>query len=53
MTLDALERDGQVLFRYVHEDGTTAGRDRRPGQPQRLAAGDRGRPEQAPATSPA
>ncbi len=23
-TLDALERDGQVLFRYVHEDGTTA-----------------------------
>jgi phosphoribosylformylglycinamidine synthase subunit PurQ / glutaminase len=25
VTLDALERDGQVLFRYVHEDGTAAG----------------------------
>ncbi len=24
-TLDALERDGQVLFRYVREDGTPAG----------------------------
>lgn len=24
-TLDALEADGQVLFRYVHEDGSTAG----------------------------
>ncbi len=24
-TLDALERDGQVLFRYVRPDGTTAG----------------------------
>ena len=24
-TLDALEADGQVLFRYVHEDGTRAG----------------------------
>jgi phosphoribosylformylglycinamidine synthase I len=24
-TLDELERDGQVLFRYAHEDGTTAG----------------------------
>ncbi len=23
-TLDALERDGRVLFRYVHEDGTAA-----------------------------
>jgi len=23
-TLDELERDGQVLFRYAHEDGTTA-----------------------------
>jgi phosphoribosylformylglycinamidine synthase len=23
-TLDALERDGQVLFRYVHDDGTPA-----------------------------
>jgi phosphoribosylformylglycinamidine synthase len=23
--LDELERDGQVLFRYVHDDGTTAG----------------------------
>jgi phosphoribosylformylglycinamidine synthase I len=23
-TLDALERDGQVLFRYVHDDGTMA-----------------------------
>jgi phosphoribosylformylglycinamidine synthase len=23
--LDELERDGQVLFRYVHEDGTRAG----------------------------
>jgi phosphoribosylformylglycinamidine synthase len=26
-TLDALERDGQVLFRYVHADGTAAGED--------------------------
>ena len=26
-TLDELERDGQVLFRYVHGDGTTAGDD--------------------------
>jgi phosphoribosylformylglycinamidine synthase I len=24
-TLDGLERDGQVLFRYVHDDGTTGG----------------------------
>jgi phosphoribosylformylglycinamidine synthase len=24
-TLDGLDRDGQVLFRYVHPDGTTAG----------------------------
>jgi phosphoribosylformylglycinamidine synthase len=24
-TLDELERDGQVLFRYAREDGTTAG----------------------------
>ncbi len=28
-TLDALERDGQVLFRYVAEDGTAAGTDPR------------------------
>ena len=28
-TLDALERDGQVLFRYVAEDGTPAGTDPR------------------------
>ena len=39
-TLDALERDGQVLFRYVDADGR--GRRRgRPGQPQRLAPRDR------------
>ena len=42
-TLDALERDGQVLFRYVRADGTAASGDRRHGEPERLAAGDRGR----------
>jgi len=32
-TLDALERDGQVLFRYVCEDGSTAGSDADPANP--------------------
>ena len=41
-TLDALEADGQVLFRYVHADGAPAGTGRR-GEPERLAPGDRGR----------
>ena len=31
-TLDALERDGHVLFRYVDADGSVAGR-RDPGNP--------------------
>jgi phosphoribosylformylglycinamidine synthase len=31
--LDELERDGQVLFRYVHEDGTVAGADGDPANP--------------------
>ena len=39
-TLDALERDGQVLFRYVDAAGAAAEDDRR-GQPERLAAGHR------------
>ena len=43
-TLDALERDGQVLFRYVDARGR-AGRPGRSGQPERLAARDRRRPE--------
>jgi len=32
-TLDALERDGQVLFRYVHPDGTPAGEVDDPANP--------------------
>src|SRR6185503_233516 len=32
-TLDELERDGQVLFRYVHADGTPAGVDGDPANP--------------------
>jgi phosphoribosylformylglycinamidine synthase len=32
-TLDELERDGQVLFRYVREDGTKAGVDQDPANP--------------------
>jgi len=32
-TLDELERDGRVLFRYVHEDGTPAGVDADPANP--------------------
>lgn len=32
-TLDALERDGQVLFRYVHADGTPAGESGDPDNP--------------------
>jgi phosphoribosylformylglycinamidine synthase len=32
-TLDELERDGQVLFRYVREDGTRAGADADPANP--------------------
>ena len=31
--LDELERDGQVLFRYVRGDGTTAGEERDPANP--------------------
>ena len=45
-TLDALERDGQVLFRYVDAAGAPAG-PRRPGEPERLAAGDRRRAQRA------
>jgi phosphoribosylformylglycinamidine synthase I len=32
-TLDQLERDGQVLFRYVRDDGTQAGDDGDPANP--------------------
>ncbi len=32
-TLDALEADGRVLFRYVHEDGTTADETDDPANP--------------------
>ena len=38
-TLDALERDGQVLFRYVDACGH-AGRPGRPRQPERTAVAD-------------
>ena len=48
-TLDALERDGQVLFRYVDRAGTPAGPDDA-GQPERLAAGDRRASSTPPAT---
>jgi phosphoribosylformylglycinamidine synthase len=41
-TLDQLERDGQVLFRYVHADGTPAA-PRRPGEPERQPPRDRRR----------
>ena len=44
-TLDELERDGQVLFRYVRADGTAAGDEGDRGEPERLAAGDRRRDE--------
>ncbi|MBI3750957.1 MAG: phosphoribosylformylglycinamidine synthase subunit PurQ [Chloroflexi bacterium] len=33
VTLDALERDGQVLFRYVHDDGSVAGEAGDPDNP--------------------
>jgi phosphoribosylformylglycinamidine synthase I len=33
VTLDELERDGQVLFRYVRDDGTQAGDDGDPANP--------------------
>ena len=36
-TLDALERDGQVLFRYVDADGAAAGPDDRPTRTARCA----------------
>ena len=52
-TLDELEADGQVLFRYVHADGTPAGRRGGPGEPERLAPGDRRRDERRAATWPA
>ncbi len=32
-TLDELEREGQVLFRYVHEDGSAAGAENDPANP--------------------
>jgi phosphoribosylformylglycinamidine synthase len=32
-TLDELERDGQVLFRYVHADGSAAGEEGDPANP--------------------
>ena len=41
-TLDALERDGQVLFRYAAPDGTPALDPADPANPERLTAGDRG-----------
>ena len=49
-TLDALERDGQVLWRYVDADGDAG--PGRPGQPQRLAARDRRAWPTPRATSP-
>lgn len=38
-TLDALERDGQVLFRYVHPDGSPAVAPADPGNPNGSARG--------------
>ena len=46
-TLDALERDGQVLFRYVDADGTPAGAEGDPANPNGIAARDRRRAERA------
>ncbi len=43
-TLDALERDGQVLFSYVDRAGTPAGPDD-PGNPNGSLRGDRRRPQ--------
>jgi phosphoribosylformylglycinamidine synthase len=46
-TLDALERDGRVLFRYVREDGTVAGDQDDPANPNgslRAIAGVRSAP---------
>ena len=40
-TLDELERDGQVLFRYVREDGSAAGDEGDPANPNGSPAGDR------------
>ena len=50
-TLDALGRDGQVLFRYVDADGTAAGRGRRPANPNGSLRAIAGVHERAPATS--
>ena len=44
-TLDELERDGQVLFRYVRPDGAPADGEAESGQSERLAPGDRRRHE--------
>ena len=41
--LDELEREGQVLFRYVDADGTRAGAEGDPANPNGIAARDRGR----------
>ena len=50
-TLDALERDGQVLFRYVDAAGRPAGPDD-PANPNGSLAGDRGRRRTPRATWP-
>ena len=42
-TLDELERDGQVLFRYVDADGPAAGAERRSANPNGSLARDRRR----------
>ena len=51
-TLDALERDGQVLFRYVDAAGAAAGPDD-PANPNGSLRAIAGRHERAPATWPA
>ena len=52
-TLDALERDGQVLFRYVRRRRAPAGEPDDPANPNGSLRGDRRRAATPPATWPA
>ena len=52
-TLDALERDGQVIFRYVDATGGERRNPDDPANPQRLASRDRWGHQRVPATWPA
>ena len=44
-TLDALEAEGRVLFRYVDDEGGPAAEDDRPDESERQSPGDRRRPQ--------